>query len=452
MLRHFCTTTRTSLRPATAWALGCALLLAPPCDVVVAQDSLYAAIRYGQLEVVQDYLENRADPNGTASDDDGNPLRLLQVALYGRQEDIALALLEAGADFSASGVSLNLVVAEGMPRVLDFLLSDAPERFREATPAEQRELLTPAVTRGYFQVLETLLSHSRRVGLTWDGSVLSSAVVTATTFRQYDLARRLLTFGALPSDTAMVAATQNGSPGLVRRLLLLGGNPTATRPENRAKPRPGAGTPIDYAWQRYNDNTGDERQTARFILFELSRAGAVLQERDLPAGVPRNGIAELAAIPAPSTRIVEAARFGFYEVVEQLIRDREELDEDALIEAISIALTARHNDVAFLLISSGIELNEAALQTASKGNSPGIVRHLLSLGLDPNLRVDGKTAIEAWWERTADRQSYRLGADYILHELIRGGGDACWLVEHERQFNNAQAILLRTSAPRCWPE
>lgn len=189
---------------------------------------------------------------------------------------------------------------------------------------------------------------------------------------------------------------------------------------------------------------------ARLVLFELQRAGATLDSVRLPEGIARDGLSELAAIEEPSEQLVEAARLGFYEVVEELLRRREGLEREALIEATSIALVLRQNDIALLLIDAGVPLDDSVLNAAARGNSPGIVRHLLSLGLDPNASIEGRTAIEAWWERSR-RQGFLVSGDYILHELIAGGGDACWLVEHQRELNTPQSFFLHDTAPQCWP-
>jgi hypothetical protein len=75
---------------------------------------------------------------------------------------------------------------------------------------------------------------------------------------------------------------------------------------------------------------------------------------------------------------------------------------------------------------------------------------LLDLGANANEVVRGQTPLQSWWNRSNDRY-LRAAGDYILHELINGGADACWLKEHERQLSPIAANFLRDTATACWP-
>jgi hypothetical protein len=398
---------------------------------------------------VRDYLQRGEDPNTRIADGKGNLLLPLDVALYPRREDIALLLLEAGADFDEATANLRLVASQGMDRALALLFTQAPERLeRSARAVQGEEDYVLVVTTGYYQSLDAVFAASARTDISWDATRLSNVAASTMGLRLYELTRRLLSVGAEPTDTVMVSAAQNGSAGLMRELLRRGGNPLAT-PE-QVVPGDSASSAMDRAWRRYRENSGHERETARLILFELQQAGAELPGERLPAGVARDGFAELVAIDEPSERLVEAARLGFYETVEELLGSGQRLEREALIEATSSALVLRQNDIALLLIDSRGTLDNSVLNAAARGNSPGIVRRLLSLGLDPNASTDGKTAIEAWWERSR-RQGFLVSGEYVLHELIAGGGDACWLVEHAKELNTPQSLFLHDTAPECWP-
>lgn len=444
MHRHCSITTSRLALVASLFGLVSALF----GGVLAAQEAtLYDAIRFSRLSVVEDFLSRGGDPNHMAADVNGDRWPLLAIALYDREEDIALALLSAGADFGASDIRLDQVAREGMDRALRFLLQQDPTRLSEANAEERSLLIRVSAGRGYYQVLDVLLEESRRFDIGWAANELSDALDAAISRRQFDLARELLDSGAPLSRYTIHIAARNGSPGIVRELLERGADAGMQLLEDDADPLSGATTPLESAWYRYNRARGADSEIARLILFEVLRAGAGVSKVAMPADVPRDGIRELNAIENGSERIIEAARLGFYDVVAAMLRGT--IEESALTRATSAALESRNNDIAFLLIDHGARLDEHVLHAAARGNSPGIVRYLLERGLDPNLRLEGRTALEAWWERSR-REDLGVGGDYVLHELLDAGAEGCWLMDYADQLNSFESIFLRNTAPECW--
>lgn len=156
MPRRCSTTTRFRFRVV---CLACGVVLLSEAGQAQPADPLYEAIRYGRMDFVRDYLERGGDPNAPISDAEGNLLLPLDVALYPRREDIALLLLEAGADFEEGTADLRLVASEGMPRALALLFSQAPERLERAagTASGERDYVLQ-VTTGYYQVLDAVFA------------------------------------------------------------------------------------------------------------------------------------------------------------------------------------------------------------------------------------------------------------------------------------------------------
>jgi hypothetical protein len=106
------------------------------------------------------------------------------------------------------------------------------------------------------------------------------------------------------------------------------------------------------------------------------------------------------------------------------------------------------NDVASVLIDAGIQVNEGVLHAAARGDSPGIVRKLVSLGADAKAVFDGMTPLQEWWERS-QQVDVGLGGDYVLLELIHAGASACWLFDHLSELNVVAQSFLRSGAPDC---
>ncbi len=376
------------------------------------------------------------------------PAPLLTIALIDREEDIALALLRAGADFEASGQSLGQVASQGLAKVLRFLFEQDPSRLRDASQMDQYGVIESAAHRGYFQVAEVGLSEAQRVGLEWDSTVLGRSAALAIADRQTDVARLLYEAGAPLTETALFTAVRDSSPGTVRLLLSLGADPNYFFPREQAHPLIGAGPPMTPAWFRYDHMEGPEREQARLVMFELLRAGAQpMQGR--PADVALDGLALLAAMADPNERLVEAARMGFHEIVDNLI-ESQGTEPAARRDATAAALRMRHNDIALRLIRAGAPLDGGPLHAAAAGNSPGLVREILARGADPDELIDGLNAAGHWWERS-QRWDWGAAGDFVLHELINGGADVCWLAEHTSRMNIFAGGFLYNTATHCWP-
>jgi len=420
------------------------------CHAQGESPDLWEAIRRGESHTIQQYIAEGGDPNAMIGSPTVEKTRwpLLQVALYDREEDIAVMLLSAGADFESVDMPMDLLAGEGMPRFLSELLIRYPELLRDASPKQQASLLYPAASKGYYQVIDSLLADARRLGVDWDARTLSEAVAYAIDAKHEDIARTLLAAGARPDGSTVRLAARSGSPGMLRFLFSLGGDPNAALPLDQVDPGANSRTPMDFAWRRYNISRGEDREIGRMVLGELVRVGATLEGAVIPDGVLRDGSAELNAMEADSNRLIEAARFGYFEIASSLARGGD-IDEASLRDALSMALRSFHNDIARMLIDDGALLSSGPLHAAAAGNSPGLLRLILQRGANPNERVLGLTPTEAWWERT-ETTPLRASSDYILHELIKGGADACWLVEHYAELNVIAANFLKNTATGCW--
>jgi hypothetical protein len=243
-------------------------------------------------------------------------------------------------------------------------------------------------------------------------------------------------------------AARDGSPGMVRTLLELGVDPSARLPENEVDPTVNARTAMEYAWKRYN-SASSQREPARLIMLALVEAGARNED-----AVTRKPLAPLDILGAesgsapPAERLLTAARYGFVDEAAVLLRNP---GFDARIrgEAARIALEEQQNDVARLLIDSGVPANDGILHSAARGNSPALVRLVLSLGADPKLEIERLTPIQHWWARQ-QRGFIGLGGHYVLHELIRAGAPACWLRDQESSLDAVTQMFLRSDAAECW--
>lgn len=408
---------------------------------------LWEAIRHGQVSEIEDYLASGGDPNARVSRPDNEEYNwpLLQIALFDREEAIALALLRAGARFGDLNVDIDLIVGEGLPEFLSELFEVEPQLLAKASRRRQQELLYPAASKGYYQVVEVILAHARTLNVAWDADVLSEAVARALDARQDDIARMLLQAGARPDGSVMHLAARSSSPGMIRFLVSLGADVSSElSQEEGAELR----TPLDFAKRRYQNNRDEQRYIARLVIFELIRAGAA-DRSTIPEDVPLDGLKALERQDGLSETFIEAARLGYFEVVEAALATAR-IDEGTLREALSVAFRSLHNDIARLLIDRGVPIDGGPLHAAAAGNSPGLVRLLFDLGADANEIVDGETPVQSWWER-ARVQYLRAAGDYVLHELIKGGADVCWLKDEEQRLSTIAANFLHDTATECWP-
>ena len=407
---------------------------------------LLQSIRRGDLPAMRSYLARGGSPLATI-DVRGKPMSLLQVAIVDREEAIALALMEAGATLDPNGDDFTVVGTNGLARVVEKMLPISPEREIAYTGVGN------AADNGYNDVVQVYLLHQDDRVSEWRkeyGRAANGAMLAGYD----DTARLLLEAGADLSETLHTAA-RFSSPGMVRYLLERGISPT----EGVVIPGVEQKTPIDFAWLRYRSEVAyrerlaasgrpapNRERDSEYVLYELIRAGAVLPGVDL-TDIAKDGLAELAAIDGVADRLVAAARLGFFDEVNSLIDDTQVPDADTLRTAVIQAFQNDHDDIARMLLMRGAPVDGGVLHVASSFSSPGMVRYLLVRGAGANELFDGKSPLQSWFDNRST-----LDAEFILHELIVGGADACWLVSRRDQLPGFSAVILRDSALKCWDE
>lgn len=416
---------------------------------------LYDAIRTGQVQRVRAYLADGGDPNGVIEDSPLGAATPLKVAVYGQREDIAVALLNAGARMDLAGIELSDVSAAGMSEALSVLLA------RKGMPAsldETKRAIDASVSFGYYDATAVLLGHLARLDAVsqdalWDAMNLAIG-------RGYDdIARLLLENGGPASAAALQAAGLRSSPGMVHHLLSLGADPLEPYRDPLAHIRPegrNGYTSIDFAWEAYQKGAPFERQIARFKMHELLVAGASSNRFDATS-LAIDGRSQLSRITDSAEELRRAAHWGYYDIVRTILSERSVRDPMVLTESTVLAIDARWDDIARLLLEAGAPPQGGALHMAVRRSSPGLVRYLLELGADPNEKVAGYTAAEYWWKEDpgAPESGPRGGGNtQVLYELIAHGAQVCWLGAHREelaQYSLSLSTLLNT-ASECWPE
>jgi ankyrin repeat protein len=408
-------------------------------------ENLFEAIRHGDLDTVERFIQAGGSPN-TKVAMDAESVSLLRLAVIDREEEIALALLDAGAEPSLSGASLITAAANGMDRVIQRLLPVLiPAQLRDGDLFDTG--LVRTADNGYYDVVETYLRFSKTADYPWDAE-LGRAAVAATIAGYDDVARLLLEAGA-SSDDLLHVASRFGSPGLVRDLIESGADPTGVL----MPPVPSIveRTPLDFALKRFRDESGYYAQVrpafqrssdAEHVLFELLRAGADPGTSGAEQ-IARDGLGELLRLTGDE-KLVGAARSGFLDVARELLADGSVWTADVLRQAVVTALENDHDDVARFLLESGAPTDGPVLHTAAATSSPGMVRYLLRLGADVSSRIDDQTAVHWWLNKSSTEDP-----EYILHELIAAGADVCWLVGERDRLPGLSAVILRDSAPEC---
>ncbi len=420
------------------------LLLLERQSVEDTDSALYESIRTSEIASIERYLAAGGDPNRMIEVGNGEFWPMLKVALYDQEEEIALALLRGGGDFAASGVQLFDVAREGMPRVLEHLFDFGLVKFEIPTVE-----LPYVALNGYYDVIEVLLRYASDSGLgeAWQKELNRAAVAAMAT--GYDDVARLLLESTADLTHTLHGAVRFSSPGMVRYLLSRGVDPTAELPEDPLVPER---TPMDIARRRYEemqlalaDGMEWEGQDAARVIYELMRAGVAADDSDLPS-IAEDGIAEIERIQGPAMRLGAASRLGYYDVALQIVQsDDEFINERSLRQALMMALRHDHDDIARMLLSSGAPVSGGALHEAARASSPGLVRFLLANGADPLEQVDGLTPVETWRDNPTTSDPA-----LVLHELIRGGAEVCWLVEHADELPGFAGTTLRNSATHCW--
>jgi hypothetical protein len=371
-------------------------------------------------------------------------MTLLKEAIYDRETAIALLLLDSGADFTASGASLIDVGANGMTELVDRLLPGADVEDFMLTG------VSTAASHGYLDTVQSYIrfadGRSTDAWLRTFGGAAGSALLGGYD----DVARALFDAGAwFPG--MLHGVSRFSSPGMVRYLLAKGFDPTQVFEPDESTVR--ERTPLDFALKDYRDrmavaqdHPSDDTEylrgrDAEYILFELLRAGAQTDDAEILA-IARDGLAEIRAAP-PDTQLALAARIGYTDVVADLLEREGGWTALAMREAVVAALLSNHDDIARILLEYGAPVNGGALHAAANASSAGLVRYLLRNGASATERVDGKTPVEWWLENNSSSDP-----GYVLHELIVGGADVCWL--RERGLQGFEASILRNSAPDCW--
>lgn len=404
---------------------------------------LAESIRRGDLAAVRRYLDSGGSPDAEV-EIYGQRMTVLKEAIYDRETAIALLLIESGADLATSGATLSDVGANGMTELVDLLLP------RADTDNFLLTGISRAAGHGYYDTVQSYIRFTEGRRTDDISRALQGAAGSAVLGGYDDVARALFDAGGLP-PAILHGIARFSSPGMVRYLLARGCDPTeiwepdVTGVEER--------TPLDFAWMSYKDRMlmsqesgADDNEylrgrDAEYIFFELLRAGAQTDNAELLA-VARDGLAEIGAAP-PDTQLTLAAHIGFIDVVAELLEREAGWSDQILREAVIAALLSDHDDVARLLLESGAPVDGGVLHAAANASSAGLVRYLLRNGASPTERVDGRTPVEAWLENNSAQDPH-----YVLHELIVGGADVCWL--RERELRGFEASFFRNSAPECW--
>ena len=409
--------------------------------------SLFDAIRKGQIDVVRDFLSKGGDANAPIPNAPILNATPLRVAVVGAREDIALMLLDAGADFERSGVELGSPAAHGLTRVVERLAEENPSLSLDELG------LANATTFGYFDVAKKLLDQPGANRPDWRPG--SQRLVVDALGAHDDVARLLLDRGAPATAAILHSAARSSSPGMVRHVLALGARDAPQR-DNASRPGPFDGfTAVDFARWSYNNGRPRQKELAQLKLGELVRGGAAPGgARDPKVAMAVDADIALGRIAVVNDKLTTAAKYGLFDDVQAILRQGAVKDAAVLRAATVEALLSDADDVARLLLDAGADPSGGPLHFAAQGSSPGMVRHLLALGADPNELLNGYTPAHYWWRQDPSKPEVgrQSGGDHlVLQELIAAGADVCWLVPHMDELDFGASILWN-SASHCWPE
>jgi hypothetical protein len=249
---------------------------------------------------------------------------------------------------------------------------------------------------------------------------------------------------------------------MVRYLLRLGADPLEQYHDALAPIRPrrqDGFSAIEFAWDSYTIGLPSQQRVAGFKIHDLLAAGASSTRFDAQS-LAVDGDALLAQITDPSAQLLRAAEWGFYDTVGALLDARAVRDSAVLTEATVSAIDTGWDDIARLLLTRGARPGGGPLHMAVRRSSPGLVRHLLELGADPNELVNGFSAAHYWWQEHPAAPDAgprpRAGGDrLVLYELIVHGAEVCWLGEHRQkmaELNGFSLVVLLNTASECWPD
>lgn len=132
--------------------------------------------------------------------------------------------------------------------------------------------------------------------------------------------------------------------------------------------------------------------------------------------------------------LISPATRGYADVLELLLTEAERHEiawsPDVLTEALAASVSFRQNDAARLLLDHGAVATGMVLRVAARDGSPGILRTVLDLGVDPNARLpesdvdpelNARTALEYAWRRYGRDPLRSAPARLIMRELINAG-------------------------------
>ncbi|MGH8496388.1 MAG: ankyrin repeat domain-containing protein [Gammaproteobacteria bacterium] len=223
----------------------CGIILSVVYDASLAMASgeserLYDAAADGEIEVVRDFLNAGGSPDVivTASKSRPRPRRateqytgpIVEVAILSGNEDIAMLLVEAGADLSSlpkldGRTALFVAVQLGMRNLAALLIERDPSLLVQGSP--DKSPLLGATSYGRYSLVSMMLSRGQNAGLDW-GPALNIALRLALIDGHEDIARLLLKAGANPKDVlAFHNAVAGSNVGIVHDLLEAGASPTA---------------------------------------------------------------------------------------------------------------------------------------------------------------------------------------------------------------------------------
>ena len=76
-------------------------LIFVPFLCTAQQMPTWSSIVAGNVAEIEAYIQRGGDPNASVQSSTGMPVRMLKIALFDREQGVALALLRGGADFDS---------------------------------------------------------------------------------------------------------------------------------------------------------------------------------------------------------------------------------------------------------------------------------------------------------------------------------------------------------------
>jgi len=214
------------------WNLWLVLGTLAPCHA----DALYDAIQDNELAFVESYLRDGGDPNAVIVQtvEGGHPDAWrgtpLELAIRAKADDIAVRLLQAGADpaFAQEPLGfdtlLEAATLQGMARTVKYLIEANPLAMLEGDPRSSPLVIATSDQRA--DIVLDMLAASKRHGVPL-GERLDVPLGHAAARGNDELASRLLDAGAAPREAGTLhGAVRNLRPDLVQAMLAAGADPT----------------------------------------------------------------------------------------------------------------------------------------------------------------------------------------------------------------------------------